>query len=110
MGNCKLNPTDTFEKYRAPLYDNGIKPAKSSDAHNKIRNDIAQNSTAATITPDGCKVLVSEIKAQTTGELFLYVNDAVLMLPGVTDFFYRNNTGTAKVTVEPVFTSSVPKK
>ncbi len=105
-----LNSTDTFEKYSAPLYDNGIKPAKSSGAHNKIKNSIAQNCTAAAITPDDCKVLISEIKAQTTGELFLYVNDAVLMLPGATDFFYRNNTGTAMVTVEPVFTSLAPKK
>lgn len=106
-----LNPTDTFEKYSAPLYDNGIKQAKSSGgAHNTIRNGIAQNCTAAAATPDDCKVLVSEIKAQTTGELFLYVNDAVLMLPGVTDLFYRNNTGTARVTVEPMFTSPAPKK
>jgi hypothetical protein len=32
-----------------------------------------------------------------TGELYLYVNDAVL--PVRKDFFYRNNKGTATVTV-----------
>ena len=31
--------------------------------------------------------------------LFLYVNDAVLTLPTLTNMFYNNNSGTAKVTV-----------
>jgi hypothetical protein len=29
-----------------------------------------------------------------------YVNDAVLMLPGLQDYFYRNNHGTGSLTVE----------
>jgi hypothetical protein len=48
---------------------------------------------------------VTEIKARTTGELFLYVNDAVLMWPGLTDLFYSNNTGTTWVTVERITAS-----
>ena len=32
------------------------------------------------------------------GELFLYVNDAVSLWPGVN--FYRNNTGVADVTIK----------
>lgn len=43
----------------------------------------------------------SEIVARTSGELFLYVNDAVF-LPGLTGFFYGNNHGSACVTVERV--------
>jgi uncharacterized protein (DUF2235 family) len=41
--------------------------------------------------------LVSDITANVSGELFIYVNDAVLAWPGTRDFFYRNNSGTAKV-------------
>ncbi len=44
--------------------------------------------------------LVSNVRARTTGELFLYVNDAVVELPGLRSRFYRNNAGTARVTVE----------
>jgi hypothetical protein len=45
------------------------------------------------------KLLVSDITADATGELFLYVNDAVVTWFGLTDWFYRNNKGSAKVTV-----------
>ena len=45
------------------------------------------------------KVLISDITPATTGELYIYVNDAVLALPGRQDTFYKNNIGTAKVTV-----------
>jgi hypothetical protein len=44
-------------------------------------------------------VLISDITADVSGELFIYVNDAVLLWPGATDLFYRNNSGTATVTV-----------
>jgi uncharacterized protein (DUF2235 family) len=44
--------------------------------------------------------LVAEIKARRDGELFIYVNDAVLMLPGLRDYFYGNNHGTGSLTVE----------
>src|SRR5260370_14713851 len=33
------------------------------------------------------------------GELFLYVNDAVIALPWLNDHYYKRNVGTAKVTV-----------
>lgn len=45
------------------------------------------------------RVLIADITPGNTGELFLYVNDAVLAVPGLTNVFYKNNTGTAKVTV-----------
>jgi hypothetical protein len=40
------------------------------------------------------------IEPSQSGELFLFVNDAVLMWPGKADFFYLNNRGTGKLTVE----------
>lgn len=53
------------------------------------------------------RVLISDITANATGELFLYVNDAVLTLPGLTDVFYRNNSGRAKVTVTRILATEV---
>ena len=43
----------------------------------------------------------SEIVARSTGELFFYVNDAVA-LPPFTEAFYRNNRGSACLTVQRV--------
>ena len=53
------------------------------------------------------RVLISDITADATGELFLYVNDAVLTLPGLTNVFFRNNSGTAKVTVTRIVATAV---
>jgi hypothetical protein len=43
--------------------------------------------------------LISDITADASGELFIYVNDAILLWPWHTDIFYCNNSGTAKVTI-----------
>jgi uncharacterized protein (DUF2235 family) len=48
----------------------------------------------------GPKRLVSYVKPLTTGELFLYVNDIQVEFPGLRTRFYRQNSGTARVTVE----------
>ena len=40
------------------------------------------------------------LRAKRTGELFLYVNDVIISIPGYVDRFYRNNRGSAVVTVE----------
>jgi hypothetical protein len=53
------------------------------------------------------RVLISDITADATGELFLYVNDAILTVPGLTDVFYRNNSGSAKVTVTRILATSL---
>ena len=39
------------------------------------------------------------IKPTRKGELFIFVNDAVIGIPGLYDFFYRNNQGAAKLMV-----------
>ena len=53
------------------------------------------------------RVLISDLTADATGELFIYVNDAVLTFPGLTDVFYRNNSGTAKVTVKRILATPI---
>ena len=46
--------------------------------------------------------LIAEIKARRGGKLYLFVNDAVLPVPNALQYFYNNNSGTAKVVVSPV--------
>lgn len=36
------------------------------------------------------------------GELFLFVNDAVIGVPGIWDYFYRNNQGDASVVIRKI--------
>jgi hypothetical protein len=58
--------------------------------------------SAARVKPRaGRRQLISEIQARSSGELFLYVNDAALAIfPGwPTDKFYWNKSGRAEVTV-----------
>ncbi len=55
------------------------------------------------------QTLISDITADTTGELFIYVNDAVLGFPWWEDLFYNNNSGTAKVTVTRIFADEIIK-
>lgn len=46
--------------------------------------------------------LIAEITARRGGKLYLFVNDAALPVPNAWQFFYENNSGTAKVVVSPV--------
>jgi hypothetical protein len=48
--------------------------------------------------PDDYKIQAN-IKPTRDGELFIFVNDAVIGIPGLYDFFYRSNGGRAQVTV-----------
>jgi hypothetical protein len=41
------------------------------------------------------------IAALQSGEVFLYINDAVIVLPGLTGFFYDRHRATAKVRITP---------
>ena len=52
--------------------------------------------------PNGSPIKVryeENIKATKNGQLFLFVNDAVLAVPGYYGFFYGDNQGTAEVTI-----------
>jgi uncharacterized protein (DUF2235 family) len=66
----------------------------------KIDADLALRINVCSQVPDDRVTLQSEIKARSDGELFIYVNDAVLGIPGINDFFLRNNSGAATVTIE----------
>ena len=51
--------------------------------------------------------LVAEFTPRRSGELYIYVNDALLLWPGMLTFFYGNNSGSAQVTVSPVLAPAV---
>jgi hypothetical protein len=51
-------------------------------------------------SPQGEASFVTTFKARKTGELFVYVNDAVIGVPGHVDTFYRNNKGKADLLIE----------
>ncbi len=52
------------------------------------------------IVPDPDDNLIqSPIRATRNGELFIFVNDAVIGIPGLYDLFYRNNRGAADLAV-----------
>jgi hypothetical protein len=57
----------------------------------------------------GALSFASEIVARSSGELFLYVNDAVFA-PFFNDWFYRNNRGSARVTVQLVTTQPLVRQ
>jgi hypothetical protein len=48
--------------------------------------------------PDDSKIQAI-IKPTREGELFIFVNDAVIGIPGLYKLFYRNNQGEANLTV-----------
>ena len=52
------------------------------------------------IVPDPDDYLLqSPIRATRDGELFIFVNDAVIGIPGLYDAFYKNNGGAAELVV-----------
>jgi hypothetical protein len=72
------------------------------------RDEYSLEPTVPFAPGDDRRTMTTEITARTSGELFLYVNDAVVGLPGVYDVFYRHNRGGADVTVERVRAPAVP--
>lgn len=48
--------------------------------------------------PDDYKIQAT-IKPTRKGELFIFVNEAVIGIPGLYNLFYRNNFGRARLTV-----------
>jgi hypothetical protein len=53
------------------------------------------------LDPDREKGTIDKVAIRPTrsGELFIFVNDAVIGIPGLYDVFYWNNKGTGKLTV-----------
>jgi uncharacterized protein (DUF2235 family) len=97
-----LQPFEQFEPYSYPICPEIDRKTDGGFIRGKISEDVARELLRCAPTPDGRKSITTEIKANTGGELFLYVNDAVLMLPGQSDLFFSNNTGTGTVAVEPI--------
>ena len=87
---------------------------KPTVAEPKVPGDaIAAASKNAGVVVEAPKdtVFETEFVARTDGELFLYVNDAVLQLPGYsgwTSWFYDNNRGNADVRIQLVQTLVQP--
>lgn len=55
------------------------------------------------VAPDNnAEKLVAEIKAESSGELHLFVNDVVSPFSESRHLFYKNNCGTAKLSVAPL--------
>ncbi len=66
-----------------------------------LDDNTAKIAAASAPTPPDRRSMIAEITARTTGEVFLYVNDA-MPLVGDRECFTRNNRGTAKVSVKRV--------
>jgi uncharacterized protein (DUF2235 family) len=88
---CKLiadTKVGTFE----PITDGEVEQAE--------RRWAADPATRDCLAAPAQRRMSAEITAQSEGELYLYVNDAALFLPGMTDNFYRNNRGRLTLTIE----------
>jgi len=72
------------------------------------RDEYTLEPTVPLASDDDRLTMTTELTARTSGELFLYVNDAVLGLPYLYDAFYRNNKGEATVTIEHMKAPPVP--
>ena len=104
LGNDEylLDLPDGFEPHAYPACPPNVSAPADGPIGQPIGDDAARTRMGCAPTPTERGKVITEIKARTTGELFLYVNDAVLMWPPSADYFYRNNRGTAQVSVEPV--------
>jgi hypothetical protein len=97
-----LDPIDPFdeEKYSLTQCARFNDETIGTGVRAKIKDNVAEDLMKCAPTPEGRKAVVTEIKARRSGELFLYVNDAVLMWPGRSAEFFDNNSGTGIVVVE----------
>jgi hypothetical protein len=68
----------------------------------RFGNDEIVLDAAQPVARAACSVdtLTAYLQPQSSGELYLYVNDAAIVLPGLVDAFYPNNRGSARLTVE----------
>jgi hypothetical protein len=79
-----------------------VQPAIVGSHFDKLTEAQATLLMQADPVPPARRRLVSDFTARTTGQLYLYVNDAVLMWPGSVDRFYQNNYGRATVSVHHI--------
>jgi uncharacterized protein (DUF2235 family) len=102
LGNDEyvLAPDEPFDPAPATYKECHTQKSIGEEANSaKISDDAATELAACAIVPPGRRKLTARVTAKTSGELFIYVNDAVVSWPGKTDYFYQNNRGTAIVSV-----------
>jgi hypothetical protein len=91
-------------------------PLRSCDAPTEPGTNVSDPASTATrqavkycggriLVP--ARKLVAEFTPRIGGELFMYVNDALLLWPQKTDLFYRNNSGSARVVISPVLAPEI---
>ncbi len=91
-------------------------PLRSCDAPTEPGSKVSDPASAATrqvvkycggriLVPS--RKLVAEFTPRIGGELFVYVNNALLLWPQKPDLFYRNNSGTARVIISPVLAPEI---
>lgn len=86
---------------KAPVaYAAGCTPVAAGGSFDPVDDAAASKAMACAPTPPGNRIVSMEFQAPASGEVFVYVNDAWPMLPGLTALFYGNNRGTAKITLE----------
>jgi uncharacterized protein (DUF2235 family) len=95
-----LDPVDDIAPRPAPACLAAYHTAPDLPPFKPIDTDLAQSLNRCAPVPSDRLILHSEIKAQYDGELFLYVNDAIIGIPGLRAIFYDNNSGTASVRVD----------
>jgi hypothetical protein len=95
-----LNPIDDVAPYDRPGCLAALHLAPGLPIRTPIGDDLAHAINQCAPTPADRLVLHSEIKAKSDGEMFLYVNDAIAVIPGFTHMFFDNNSGSATIRVD----------
>ncbi|MEJ0035942.1 MAG: DUF2235 domain-containing protein [Gammaproteobacteria bacterium] len=101
VGNVEspLEPVDDIAPALPPRCEASNEVVARLGVSDKLPRSEAERVMACNPVPADRKILRARITAEADGELFLFVNDAVLSVPGVTETFMKNNSGTASVEV-----------
>jgi uncharacterized protein (DUF2235 family) len=94
-----LDPIDDIAPLVRPRCLDALHMPSNLPIGTKIDETLAEQINDCEPVPNDRKILNSVIKANSDGELFLYVNDAVISIPGYGTQFFDNNSGTATVRV-----------
>ena len=88
------------------------KPPLASSPGNNASSSNACDETATRFPSVGAlgQHYTAEIVARSGGELFVYVNDAIVGWPLAVDHFYRNNTGVGCIAVERIDPGKPPNE
>ena len=98
---CERKPTNAARQLCAckQCRKQAIQTHEPQGIRSQIDEASANELLACSPTPEKRQILITDITPLNSGELFIYVNDAMLMWPGWSDAFYANNRGTGDVTV-----------